>query len=583
MNPEGSASFIIAACVFAALLSVIAGGVARGWERRLWLGIAMALALLGANKGFDVQAVMVAHVDAAARTGGWYDMRRGPQTLVVALLALAGCMLVWRFVTVARRLSAALRAALVVTTMLMLYALLGMVSLHAWDGLVSVPIAGVPPYLVIELAGPAIVGLCAVTALSEPGATSDSSRSDRQVIIGAFFVGWMLLPVAAFPSALDEMGTLGTALPGAMLITKAALLPPALLVVSLFTSRNKWLRWRPHWLDLAMMLFCASPLLHARTLDTLYLASTWLAVWLLGRVLLAGRDGRRDALALAAATGLALVPIALLDGLAPPWLYGAVYGPHPFQAEGAERYLGFRPVGFFEDGNQYGIWTAMTALSGIEFARTNRAWRWIAALLAAIALASQSVGAILLLLIGVAALFARPALPRWLLPATGAALLAGSVVYLSGVVPLEHIARDTRPGQLALGAFRAIGRGSLPWRISQDQRALPLIAEAPLIGHGNWDWWRPLGRRPWGLPMLVIGQYGVIGLALLMIALLTGALATLWRGVRDERFALAVIVLLAGIDALLNSTIYFPAVLLAGALASQIGNRRPAAKSSAET
>ena len=72
--------------------------------------------------------------------------------------------------------------------------------------------------------------------------------------------------------------------------------------------------------------------------------------------------------------------------------------------------------------------------------------------------------------------------------------------------------------------------------------------------------------------MLVIGQYGLIGFALLALALLTGALAVFWRGVRDERLALAAIVLLAGIDAVLNSTIYFPAVLFAGALAS-MGSR----------
>lgn len=577
MSPGGATSFVVLGCGLAALLGLAAAIAAQGRERGLWLGIAIVLMLFGANKAFAFQAIVVAQADAMAKAGGWYGARRGPQATIVALLALMEAALLWRLSTGARHMTGAIRAALGVITLLVLYAMLGMISLHWWDRLVGRPMGGVPLYNVVELVGPALIGLCALgaLALAAPGGR-DGVGAGRQVLVGAFLLGWMLLPVAAFPPVFGELGIPGTALPGATLVTKAALLAPALLLVSVFVSAGSWRRWRPHPPDLAMALFCAAPLLHGLTLDALYLAGAWLALWLLGRVLLAGPGGRRDALALAAFTGLALLPIALLEGVARAWLYGAVYGPHPFQTVGADRYVGFRPLGFFEDGNQYGIWTAMAALAGIELARTNRAWRWIAGILVAIALASQSAGAILLLGVGAAALLLRPTLPRWLLPAGGAMLLAGGALYLSGVVPVEHLARETRPGQMVLGAFRAIGRNSLPWRISQDQRALPLVAQHPVIGHGAPDWWRPVGRRPWGLPMLVIGQYGLIAFALLAGALLAGSLATLWRGVRDERFALAVIVILAGVDAMLNSTIYFPAVLFAGALAGMGSTGRKA-------
>ena len=568
MMSGGAESFIVIGCAFAVASSLAAALATRGGDGRAWLGIAIALALFGANKAFGFQAMVVAQTEALAKGGGWYADRRAPQAIVMALLALIELALLAALVIYARRLSGATRAALAVTTLLALYAMLGLISLHAWDAVVSTPVAGVPVWTLIELIGPATVAACAVAALAR---RSTGEGGSRQVLVGAFFLGWILLPVAAFPSASDQMAMLGTALPGATLVTKGAVLPLILLVVSLFVSRDGWARWRPQWLDGVVVAFCAIPLLHARALDALYLGAAWLSVWMLGRVLLVGRTGRRDALALAAATGLALLPIALLEGVASPWLYRVVYGPHPFQTTGAERYIGFRPVGFFEDGNQYGIWTAMAALAGIELARTDRAWRWIAAVLVAIALAAQSAGAVVLLAIGGSVLIVRPTLPRWLLPAAGATLLAGAGLYLSGVLPLDHIARDTRPGQIVLGAFRSMGRGSLPWRISQDQKALPLIVQHPLVGHGTWDWWRPLGRRPWGLPMLVIGQYGILGLALMLIAILTGPLGTLWRGVRDERFALAVIVLLAGVDAVLNSTIYFPAILFAAALAG-MGN-----------
>lgn len=575
MTPGGAASFIVVDCVFATVLCLIAGVAKRGGERRLWLGIAFAIALFGIDKAFGVQAMIVARGEAWARAGGWYADRRGPQGMVVGVCALIALLTAAALVIASRRASVAARVALVATTLIVLYALLGLISLHAWDALVTRPISGIPAYALFELIGPAFVGTCAVAALAI-GAPGDSVGAGRQVVIGAFLLGWMVLPVAAFPAVSDELAMLGTALPAATLVTKAALSPILLLAISLFACRADWRQWRPHWLDGVVASFCVVPLLHGRTLDALYLGAAWLAVWLLGRILIVGKDGRRDALALVAVAGLALLPIALLEGVSAAWLYGVVYGPHPFQTTGVERYVGYRPVGFFEDGNQYGIWTAMAALAGIELARTNRPWRWIAVILVAIAVASQSAGAIALLAVGAFVLLVRPTLPRWLIPASGALLLVGGATYVSGVVPLEHIARDTRPGQMVLGAFRAIGRNSFTWRISQDQRALPLIARHPAIGYGSWDWWKPLGRRPWGLPMLVIGQYGLLGLGLLLVAMLGGALATLGRGVRDERYALAVIVLLAAIDAFLNSTIYFPAILFAAALAGMASTGRKA-------
>lgn len=574
MIAAAATPFVVGLCLLAAVLSAAAAVATREGERRLWIGIAAALALFAAHKGLGLQSRVLAHLEASARSGGWYGDRRSLQIAVVAVLTVAAIAAASWLLAVLRRASGVTRAALVLTTSLVLYALLGVISLHTWDGLVSRPVGGVQPYVVIEIAGPALIGLCALVGWAQAGLEGDErTAATRRALIVAFLLGWIFLPVAAFPSPFDQLGTPGTALPAAVLLTKAALLPPALLFVASIAGLGPP-RWRPHWLDGAVILFCAVPLLHGRPLDALYLAAVWLSLWLLGRLLLAGREGRHDALALIALAGLALLPIALIEGATQPWLYGAVYGPHPFQSTGALRYVGFRPVGFFEDGNQYGMWTAMAALAAIELARTHRGWRWMAGVLVVIALAAQSAGAIVLLAVGAAALVVRPTLPRWLLPAAGTALLAGGAVYLSGVVPLDHLARDTRPGQMVLGAFRKVGRNSLPWRISQDQRALPLIAEHPLIGHGRWDWWRPLGRRPWGLPMLVIGQYGLIGLGLLALALLTGALATLWRGVRDERFALAAIVLLAGIDAALNSTIYFPAILLAAALAGARYPRR---------
>ena len=165
-----------------------------------------------------------------------------------------------------------------------------------------------------------------------------------------------------------------------------------------------------------------------------------------------------------------------------PVLYDFAYETHPMRLDGIDRYVGFRPLGFFEDGNQFGIWVSLCALAAVWLAvalRDDRFATWrraAAAVVVAMALAAQSLGALLMLAVGAAFLstcrFLRPR-------ATAIALLAclaiGGVIYVSGVVPVMRIGRDTALGRAVVDAFRSVGRGSFTWRISQDQ---VLLADA---------------------------------------------------------------------------------------------------------
>jgi hypothetical protein len=198
----------------------------------------------------------------------------------------------------------------------------------------------------------------------------------------------------------------------------------------------------------------------------------------------------------------------------------------------------------------------------------------VAALGLAVALASQSVGAILLLGAGLTLLWTlgRP-LTRSLLPLFFLLVVLSGSIYLSGAIPLRAIAENTVGGHQVVNFFRSLGRGSFTWRVARDQRALPLIDEHMVLGAAQWDWWRPNDERPWGLAVLVIGQFGLVGLALVFSALLTPILRVLalrkyagaWT--RSAAPALAVIVLMAIGDAMLNSFFFYPAILAAAALA----------------
>lgn len=422
----------------------------------------------------------------------------------------------------------------------------------------------------------------------------------RTAALLVFFGGWVFAPVGVFPAGSSQAGQaghpfwiLGSALPSDMLLHKAWVVPCAVLLGALLFDRATLRRLRPSWFDLPLLLWCAWPLLQALlfvdeprpggALASLYLFGTWGLTWLVGRLYCAGNEGLQALARALALAGLACLPFALAEGLAGAQSYGWFFEPHPFREDGDERYLGWRPLGFFENGNQYGLWISLCALvaAWVAWSRqaTGHRWRVVAGVVVAMALAAQSVGGLVLALLGAGVLWLSSRVrARHMVVAALAAGGVASAVYVSGVVPVTRIANETALGRAVVGAIKSVGRGSLTWRIAQDQRALPLATAQPLVGTGQWDWWRPQPSRPWGLAMLVLGQFGFVGVALSTSALLLPAAGVAWQAPRGDPFApaglpwlLAIVVLLAMLDAVMNSFVFFPAVLIAAALASDEG------------
>lgn len=104
------------------------------------------------------------------------------------------------------------------------------------------------------------------------------------------------------------------------------------------------------------------------------------------------------------------------------------------------------------------------------------------------------------------------------------------------------------------------------------------------MGNAHWDWWRKGKERPWGLPFLLVGQFGLIGFVLAFGCLLAPVFyafahrsrTDLWQSYPDA--PLSMIVLMAIGDALFNSFIFYPALLAAGALGSIKAPDTPAYK-----
>ena len=427
-------------------------------------------------------------------------------------------------------------------------------------------------------------------------------RPPAEAALAVFLGGWLLLPVGHFPPGSADVEfpywITGLAVPSDMLLTKAWVAPAVAVLGLLVFDRASLQRLRPVWMDAPVLLWCAWPLLQsalvaearpAGAIASLYLAGTWGLPWLIGRVCCASGDGRVLLVKGLALAGLACLPIALVEGVFGPALYGAAYEPHPFRFDGIVRYIGYRPLGFFEDGNQYGLWVSLCALAAVWLAlalpagRDAQRWRIVAVVDVVIALAAQSVGGILLLALGAGFLFVcRWLRPRWMLAAVAAMLVLGGAVYVSGVVPIAKIGKETALGRHVIDAFRSVGRGSFTWRIGQDQKLLADATAKPLVGTAVWDWWRSKSIRPWGLTLLVLGQFGLVGLCACLGTLAWPAFAAAWRAPAGSAWRpaglpllLAAIAGLTVLDALMNSFVFFPALVAAGALAMPIADAAP--------
>src|SRR5664279_316911 len=272
-----------------------------------------------------------------------------------------------------------------------------------------------------------------------------------------FFGGWVLLPVGHYAAGsadtLFPFWITGLALPSDMLLTKAWVAPVAALLGATAFDGATLRRFRPGWVDAPMIAWCAWPLVQsivqefatgtnarpAGWLASLYVAGCWGAPWVLGRLYFASREGQRLLVQGMALSAFVCLPFSLIEGVAGPSLYDLAYERHPLRTDGAQRYVGFRPLGFFEDGNQFGIWIALCALAAAWLAiavrgeRFSARWRLVAVVVVAMAVAAQSLGALLMAIGGGAFLAScRLARPRRTAIALLAFLVLGGAVYVSG-------------------------------------------------------------------------------------------------------------------------------------------------------
>ncbi len=415
------------------------------------------------------------------------------------------------------------------------------------------------------------------------------------VALTGYLLGWVMLPVAVFDTAaiedLVDFPVMGLALPGAGLISKAAVLGGAAALAVFVFDFKTVLRFRPRLTDGFAVLLVITPIAAALfnstsvidgLIDTIYLDLAWTGPYLLGRLYLSDAEGHHRLLKAFMFAALLTLPLCLLEFFIGPSLYGWVYGPHPYAQTGAARYFGYRPMLFMEDGNQLAMWLAggAVAASALRFAGTRRIGLvpvTIAALmLVAMTLLTQSIGAIILMVFALAWLFVIDRVsPRWLLfPLLSLVLVYGGM-RATGQINAQKFVENTPIGPKVKQLFKDAGRGSFGWRLKHEETHLPIAMEKPVLGHGSPTWWEgdPPGR-PWSLWTLALGAYGFVGLGAMVLTLMGPAvwwqmkLTYHHRATHRARCtgALCALLMIAAIDAMLNSALLLPWLMASGAL-----------------
>src|SRR3546814_12910442 len=103
-------------------------------------------------------------------------------------------------------------------------------------------------------------------------------------------------------------------------------------------------------------------------------------------------------------------------------------------------------------------------------------------------------------------------------------------------------------------------------------KTLASIQDGWCIGCARCDYSRWSVTRPWCMSLLLLGQFGLVGLLGLMAALGCAFYGQLRRAVHDEDVPArlyVVLLLLLTADALLNSFLFYPALLLTGTCANR--------------
>lgn len=348
----------------------------------------------------------------------------------------------------------------------------------------------------------------------------------RRAVILAFLLGWMFLPPA------------GIALPGFPDLTKVSVTSLAVLIGIAFFDPLRYLQFRPHWIDLPMLIYCLVPIASSVTnqlgvydglSSALRQTLLWGVPYFIARLYLRNFAALRDLARLTFVGGLIYMPLCWWEIRMSPNLNYHLYGFGGSGIEYADELgvLGSRPRVFMGNALACGMFLTAACLSGIWLygaAGLRRLGQWpvkpLLILLVLTAIGCKNLGALVILLMGVGVYLGWrngfKALPLYVLIA---------------LVPTYMLVRATgswaaTPLVRAVAPFHQRRAESLQTRLDNENRLTAKALQRPWFGWGGWGRNRIVNEQGQDVTLIdgiwvnTLGINGIVGLTALTLAML---------------------------------------------------------------
>jgi hypothetical protein len=347
--------------------------------------------------------------------------------------------------------------------------------------------------------------------------------------------------------------------------------------IMLYEPQRLW-KFRPHWLDIFMAVFCLAPIPSALSNElglwdgcsnSLSDTLTWGFPYLFGRMYFDSFDKIRTLAKAIFIGGLVYIPFCLVEMRMSPQFYSWIYGPRAKATLHSRRYGGWRPTVFLDSGLELGMW--MTAASLLGFAlwysgALKRLWGlgtgMILALQLAITVLCKSTGSLILLIGGLGMMVAlRWTRSPWLV----LCLVAVPLIY----IPVRGCGINDG-SQLVQVVDRVFGPSraqSLNFRFRNEDMLAVRAWEAPLFGWGGWGRERVLDEYGDdqtivdGMWIITFGKFGLFAMVAFFAAFMVAPTAACFRFARPRwpyadaapTVMMSILLLLYMVDCLLNA------------------------------
>jgi hypothetical protein len=137
-------------------------------ERRFWIITAAVMLLLAINKQLDLQSLLTMLARCHAQLSGWYDIRRVVQEAFIYLVAASGVIALGLLALLLRGILGRVWLALLGLGFVCVFVVIRAASFHHVDVLLGGTAAGIKLNWLLELPGPALVALVAMSRRSDP-------------------------------------------------------------------------------------------------------------------------------------------------------------------------------------------------------------------------------------------------------------------------------------------------------------------------------------------------------------------------------------------------------------------------------